>query len=238
MQNIIIGILSFFDFYHKKKILNFLKEKNLNNFDIVFDIGAHKGETINLFIKNFRVNKIYSFEASPINFKILKKKNIKHQRVQIILENIAIGSKNGIAQLKQVQESSSSTLSHINLDSNYFKKKKKILNFFSNKEYFHNIEVEIKTLNEYLDQNLIKFIDFLKIDTEGYEFEVLLGLKDKLKNVKIILFEHHFDDMLKKNYTFRDINSLLIQNSFRQIYKSKMPFRKTFEYIYINTQYE
>ena len=238
MQNIIIGILSFFDFYHKKKILNFLKEKNLNNFDIVFDIGAHKGETINLFIKNFRVNKIYSFEASPINFKILKKKNIKHQRVQIILENIAVGSKNGIAQLKQVQESSSSTLSHINLDSNYFKKKKKILNFFSNKEYFHNIEVEIKTLNEYLDQNLIKFIDFLKIDTEGYEFEVLLGLKDKLKNVKIILFEHHFDDMLKKNYTFRDINSLLIQNSFRQIYKSKMPFRKTFEYIYINTQYE
>ena len=238
MQNIIIGILSFFDFYHKKKILNFLKEKNLNNFDIVFDIGAHKGETINLFIKNFRVNKIYSFEASPINFKILKKKNIKHQRVQIILENIAIGSKNGIAQLKQVQESSSSTLSHINLDSNYFKKKKKILNFFSNKEYFHNIEVEIKTLNKYLDQNLIKFIDFLKIDTEGYEFEVLLGLKDKLKNVKIILFEHHFDDMLKKNYTFRDINSLLIQNSFRQIYKSKMPFRKTFEYIYINTQYE
>ena len=238
MQNIIIGILSFFDFYHKKKILNFLKEKNLNNFDIVFDIGAHKGETINLFIKNFRVNKIYSFEASPINFKILKKKNIKHQRVQIILENIAVGSKNGIAQLKQVQESSSSTLSHINLDSNYFKKKKKILNFFSNKEYFHNIEVEIKTLNEYLDQNLIKFIDFLKIDTEGYEFEVLLGLKDKLKNVKIILFEHHFDDMLKKNYTFRDINSLLIQNSFRQIYKSKMPFRKTFEYIYINTQYK
>ena len=238
MQNIIIGILSFFDFFDKKKILNFLKEKNLNNFDIVFDIGAHKGETINLFIKNFRVNKIYSFEASPINFKILKKKNIKYKRVQIILENIAIGSKNGIAQLKQVQESSSSTLSHINLDSNYFKKKKKILNFFSNKEYFHNIEVEIKTLNEYLDQNLIKFIDFLKIDTEGYEFEVLLGLNDKLKNVKIILFEHHFDDMLKKNYTFRDINSLLIQNSFRQIYKSKMPFRKTFEYIYINTQYE
>ena len=154
------------------------------------------------------------------------------------MENIAVGSKNGIAQLKQVQESSSSTLSHINLDSNYFKKKKKILNFFSNKEYFRNIEVEVKTLNEYLDQNLIKFIDFLKIDTEGYEFEVLLGLNDKLKNVKIILFEHHFDDMLKKNYTFRDINSLLIQNSFRQIYKSKMPFRKTFEYIYINTQYE
>ena len=238
MQNIIIAILSFFDFYHKKKILNFLKEKNLNNFDIVFDIGAHKGETINLFIKNFRVNKIYSFEASPINFNILKKKNIKHQRVQIILENIAIGSKSGIAQLKQVQESSSSTLSHINLDSNYLKKKKKILNFFSNKEYFRNIEVEVKTLNEYLDQNLIKFIDFLKIDTEGYEFEVLLGLNDKLKNVKIILFEHHFDDMLKKNYTFRDINSLLIQNSFRQIYKSKMPFRKTFEYIYINTHYK
>ena len=42
------------------------------------------------------------------------------------------------------------------------------------------------------------------------------------------MFEHHYDDMLKKDYTFRDIHRLLINNNFKQIYK----FRKTFEYIY------
>ena len=40
--------------------------------------------------------------------------------------------------------------------------------------------------------------------------------------------------MLKKNYTFSDINKLLIKNNFVQLKKFKMPFRKTFEYIYEN----
>ena len=38
--------------------------------------------------------------------------------------------------------------------------------------------------------------------------------------------------MLLKNYVFRDIHNLLISNNFKQIYKYKMPFRKTFEYVY------
>ena len=72
----------------------------------------------------------------------------------------------------------------------------------------------------------------MKIDTEGYEFEVLLGLKNKINLVNIIMFEHHYDNMIKKGYTFRDINKLLIKNNFNKMYKSRMPFRKTFEYIY------
>ena len=46
------------------------------------------------------------------------------------------------------------------------------------------------------------------------------------------MFEHHYDNMIKKGYTFEDINKLLIKNNFNKIYKSRMPFRKTFEYIY------
>ena len=47
------------------------------------------------------------------------------------------------------------------------------------------------------------------------------------------MFEHHYDNMIIKDYTFRDINNFLIMNNFSQIYKIKMPFRKTFEYIYV-----
>jgi len=50
------------------------------------------------------------------------------------------------------------------------------------------------------------------------------------------MFEHHYDNMIKKEYTFRDIHSLLVANKFKSIYKSRMPFRKTFEYIYINKE--
>ena len=43
--------------------------------------------------------------------------------------------------------------------------------------------------------------------------------------------------MIKKNYKFSDVHNLLNRNNFEQIYKAKMPFRKTFEYIYKNKTY-
>ena len=87
-----------------------------------------------------------------------------------------------------------------------------------------------------MDDNSINSIDILKIDTEGYEFNVIKGAEIKIKKIKLVYFEHHFDDMLIKNYNFSDINDFLTKNGFKKVYKSKMPFRKSFEYIYENIQ--
>ena len=238
IKQIVLIFIDTFDFFHKKKIINFLKSKNFNYFPTVFDVGAHKGESINLFLSNFKVDKIISFEASPVNFFLLKKKEKllkkKFNKSKILLENIAIGSVKKNVILNQFKESSSTTISEINKNSSYFKKKFKFLNFFKNNEIFYPIEIETENLDTYMENNNINFIDFLKIDTEGYENEILLGLKQKLSKVKLVMFEHHYDNMIKKNYTFRDINEILIKNNFKMIFKAKMPFRKTFEYIYIN----
>ena len=76
IQKIVIFVISLFDFFHNMKIINFLKKKKLTNFNILFDVGAHKGESINLFLKNLKIKEIFSFEASPINFEILKDKEL------------------------------------------------------------------------------------------------------------------------------------------------------------------
>ena len=89
-------------------------------------------------------------------------------------------------------------------------------------------------MRNYLIKQKIKKVDFLKIDTEGSEFDVLIGAEKFLQKIHFIIFEHHYHDMLKKNYTFSDINNLLTKNNFKQLKKFKMPFRKTFEYIYEN----
>ena len=68
----ILIVLKIFDYYHNKKIINFFKKK-ITNLNILLDIGAHKGESVNLFINNFNVNYIYSFEPSLINYNELKK---------------------------------------------------------------------------------------------------------------------------------------------------------------------
>ena len=55
-----LKILKYFDFYYQTKLFNFLK-KNFKDFDIFFDVGAHEGESIILFSKNFNIKKIFSF---------------------------------------------------------------------------------------------------------------------------------------------------------------------------------
>ena len=236
MHTITLYLLSIFDKIYQRKIIQKLHEVFNNNIDTVFDVGAHKGEFIKLILNNFMTNKIYSFEASPINFKklTLEKKIFENifKESEIIIENLALGSENKNISLNQSDESSSSTFNDINYESNYFKKKQQLLK--SEKNFFTEINVKMITLDKYLLNSGIQQIDFLKIDTEGYEYEVLLGMKDKIKKVQLIMFEHHYDDMIKKSYKYHDIKKLLVINNFVQIYKSKMPFRKTFEYIFLN----
>ena len=86
-------------------------------------------------------------------------------------------------------------------------------------------------------KKLIK-IDILKIDTEGYELEVIKGLEESIKIVKFIYFEHHYDNMIKKKYKFSEIHDFLLDNDFYRVFKIKMPLRKSFDYIYKKKRYK
>ena len=74
------------------------------------------------------MNKIYSFEPSPINFANLKKEveNFKKKFIlsNIIIENIALGNETNQKKINHFTESSSSTLKEIDREANYFKKTK------------------------------------------------------------------------------------------------------------------
>ena len=73
-SKLIIIALNFFDFFQQKKILKLVNSK-FSKPIVVFDIGAHYGETIKLFTKKLRIEKkFFSFEASPKNYRILEKK--------------------------------------------------------------------------------------------------------------------------------------------------------------------
>jgi FkbM family methyltransferase len=62
--------------------------------------------------------------------------------------------------------------------------------------------LSIKKSKDYIIEKNIKSIDFLKIDTEGSEFDVLKGFEELLENIKIIQFEY--------GGTFMDNNVKLI----------------------------
>ena len=52
---ITIIILNFFDYFYKKKISNFIKKEKLDKINVFFDVGGHKGESIDFFLKNLKL---------------------------------------------------------------------------------------------------------------------------------------------------------------------------------------
>ena len=227
-------VINIIDQSNKKKIILFFL-KNLDKKKInIFDIGAHKGETIDLFVNKMNINKIYSFEPNRQLFEELKK-NARYSTDQIEIYNFAIGKNSEKKELKIFKDTSSSTINLIDENTQYFKRKKKLMTFFSDKGNFIKEKqvIDVQNLSEFIKKKKIENIDILKIDTEGYEYNVLLGLRERdFKKIHFIYFEHHYDLMIKKKYKFNDINRLLVKNNFKQKFKVKMKFRKTFEYIY------
>ena len=63
----------------------------------------------------------------------------------------------------------------------------------------------LKTLDWYVKEYNIKRIDFLKIDTEGYDYKILKGGLETIKITKYIQYEHwdnlqQFHDLLGEEF--------------------------------------
>ena len=237
MKILVLYLLDFFDFFYKKKLLVHLKNIMSQNDNIFFDVGAHRGETIKLICNNFNAKIIFAFEPLESNFRKLKINTLqykKYKNIKIEYFNYALGEKKERKYIKEMIETSSSTLNPIDENSRYFKRKVFFLGGAFRKKIYDKKEVSIERAQDVIINFNIKKIDLLKIDTEGFEFNVIKGFKNELKKVRIILFEHHYDQMIKKEYKYHDINNYLLKKGFKLKYKFKMPFRKTFEYLYFN----
>lgn len=236
-SKLIIFILTCLDYFNKKKIINFFDKIFHQKLNILIDVGSHHGETIRLFNRYFNINKIFGFEASPINFNRLVQLSKKIEKKNFEIFNKAVSYDQKFATIQHFSETSSSTIVKINKESDYFIKKKKILSIFKEYKPEANFEVECIKLENFINFQKIELIDIIKVDTEGYDYNVIKSLGLKINNVKAIYFEHHFHNMFNKNYTLSEIHDFLVKNNFRKALKLKMFFRKTFEYIYLNKKF-
>ena len=62
-----------------------------------------------------------------------------------------------------------------------------------------------KELDDYLQKAGVKYVDLLKIDTQGFEPEVLEGTGELLQNVDVVLTELMFYDYYERSLSFSDI---------------------------------
>ena len=175
--------------YETKLIL-----KQTKKGDVVVDVGANIGYyTILLADKVGKNGKVYAFEPDKLNFEILVK-NIKANNLKnVIAVNAAVGRKNETKVLYKSEEN----LGDHKLFNDQF--------LISNVETIQNPPVgkptsslkkggSLKTKSEVV--NIIKLdnflkdqrVDLMKIDTQGWEPEVIEGVKKIIKRDKPIIF--------------------------------------------------
>lgn len=152
---------------------NDILKKYLPNCKIVFDVGANVGEWSETVLKINQEVDLHSFEPSQKTFQRLKE---KINQKNVVLNNIGLGSK----KEKKIfyiysDESTANSLYKRDLNSS-----------------LRNEDVLIDTLDNYCLEKNIKQIDFLKIDVEGNEFDVLKGAQNMLKEnkIKIVQLEY------------------------------------------------
>lgn len=142
--------------------------------DVVIDVGANIGYyTVILADKVGNSGKVYAFEPDKINFEILKKNIEINKFKNVVAINTAVGSREGKIDLYKSKENlGDHKLFQIPLGSaaSPFDERDivKIINLDS---YFKNIKV-----------------DLMKIDTQGWEPEVIEGAKKIIEKNKPIMF--------------------------------------------------
>ena len=156
-----------------------IKEYYEDNFqidenDVVVDVGAHIG-LFALYASQFCNNgKIFCFEPIKKNYNLLLD-NISLNNIKNIFPyNIAVTKKTSITKIFLNEDESGHSM------------------YIKNKNF---VEINSKSLSDIFVENNIKECDFLKLDCEGAEYEIIESLSsDFLAKIKKMVIEYHMAD--------------------------------------------
>lgn len=157
---------------------------------IVFDVGAHRGQTAKEYVRRFPDAAIYSFEPYPESFEELKKVASGYDRMRPY--RLAITDSVGTRDLFiSPRTATNSLLSRPEGQRRYFP---------SDAEMVGRTQVEVSTLDAFCQQEAVSRINILKMDVQGGELLALKGASGLLSNGSIdliyteVMFIPHYED--------------------------------------------
>ena len=202
-----------------KTILEFINEG-----DVIFDIGANIGCFSVPFAKKVGSNgKVYAFEPQKFIFNLLKKNAVCNELNNLQIFNNAIGDANTILELNDFDYSQSGNFGGITLTENYDNSVcAKIKGTKKNK-------IKTLTLNNFLN---LKKCNFLKIDVELMESNVLKGAKEFIKKFRPIIWMENLGGY--PNY----LNKYLLKINYKPFWAATMMYNPDNHFISDKNYYE
>ena len=155
---------------------------------VIFDIGANLGNHTLYWATKLKPKIIYSFEPLKANLECLQS-NCEDNQLQerVVIVPKAVGRQNGFVQIKNYDES--------NLGSTSFEMP----------QSDNTSETPLITVDDFVEENQLDQLDFVKIDTEGFECEVLAGMHQSIQRFHPAIWVEVSAD------TVRKVNQLLEQ---------------------------
>lgn len=177
-------------------ILNYLSQSVY-----IFDIGANIGQTsFNMFRTQKNKNlspRIYAFEPYPRTFGKLETNISLNKSMSINAYNLGISEHKG--NLHMIQ--------HCPSNSGGFR-------MTENKQ--NSIEVPVISLDEFVSEQQVSSVDFVKIDVEGFEVQVLKGAMKSIKQFRpIIIFEYSLENIKAQGGNMEEILKELLNNNYQ-----------------------
>ena len=173
----------------------------------IFDVGAQYGQTAIEYYTRFPNSSIYSFEPFKESYDILKNNVSNYPGIKLF--NIAFGGDHGIKKFN------CNTFSA----TNSFLETEKGASAIWGDGLLDTIEttdINVTTIDDFAVAQNIQEIDILKIDVQGYEFNVLEGAKNFLSKdaVKVIYMEIIILPTYKKQKHLDELLALMRLNNF------------------------
>ncbi|MCU7805946.1 MAG: FkbM family methyltransferase [Candidatus Thiodiazotropha sp. (ex Lucinoma borealis)] len=183
--------------------------KSLKDAKTCVDIGANQGQYASILLKHTNAN-ILSFEPNPLVFEVLSKLSEKHPD-RLTAVNKGVADKPGTLTLHHgVDVSIHGGDTGFASFSEEIKQIPRVRRANS-----HSTPVDVIRLDDY---ELPDEIDLIKIDVEGFEYEVLKGMKNiiKQKRVKYIQLEYN-SHQFYRGHNLADLTKLMpeYENSYR-----------------------
>ena len=198
-----------------------IMKEELEKGDIVVDIGANIGYYALIEAKIIgSKGMVYAIEPSPRNFERLQRNVKLNDCSNMALYQTAIGDRRGIEHLN--------ISLHSNLNSVTINKNKKTID---------RMEVNIITLDEFLKGK--QYPNLIRMDLEGYEYNVIKGMKNTLKDKKslklFIEFHPHLIDRKKTLFVLKTLkdNGFETKKITRCFTETEMKVRNDFDYSYL-----
>ena len=174
---------------------------------VCFDVGANEGQTIKLLQEVFRSPRIYAFEPSS---EVFTKLRSRRYRSDVFLYNFTLGRQNSQEEFINYEDSRLSSFFPLSTDEE---------SQFGHLKIKAKESVEIKTIDWFLTRYQINEIDLLKIDTQGYDLQVLQGASESFRrgSIKNVYVELNFLKLYENQADAQQITRFLTEHNFHLV---------------------